>query len=158
MNIWIKRTLIGLAVVLVLIQFWPIDRPETIVDNPNDIHQEIVINAEVSSLLKAACYDCHSTEVTYPWYASVAPVSFWINEHIADGSRHLNFSEWATYSPKRKHHKLEEIYEEVEESEMPLDSYTWIHSEARLTQEQVDLLVTWAKSEMQKINVEEEGS
>ncbi|WP_421874899.1 heme-binding domain-containing protein [Marinoscillum sp.] len=158
MNIWIKRTSIGLAVVLVLIQFWPTDRPETIVDNPNDIHQEMVINAEVSDLLKAACYDCHSTEVIYPWYASVAPVSFWINEHIADGSRHLNFSEWATYSPKRKHHKLEEIYEEVEEGEMPLDSYTWIHSEARLTQEQVDLLVNWAKSEMQKINVEEEGS
>ena len=156
MNTWVKRILIGLIVVFVLIQFWPVDRPETIVDNPNDIHQEIVIKTEVSNLLKAACYDCHSTEITYPWYASVAPVSFWINDHIEDGSRHLNFSEWATYSDKKKHHKLEEIYEEVEEGEMPLDSYTWLHGEARLSETQVQELVSWAKGEMKKINVGEE--
>lgn len=157
MKIWIKRVLIGLAVVLILMQFWPTDRPETIIDNPNDIHQEIVINSEVSNLLKAACYDCHSTEITYPWYSNVAPVSFWINDHIEDGSKHLNFSEWATYTAKRKRHKLEEVFEEVEEGEMPLESYTWLHSEAQLTQEQVDLLVNWAKSEMEKINVEDES-
>ncbi len=155
MKHWTKKALIGLVVVLIIIQFIPTNRPEVIIDNPNDIHQEIVIKGEVSDLLKAACYDCHSTEITYPWYASIAPVSFWINHHIEDGTRHLNFSEWSTYSAERQHHKLEEIYEEVEEGEMPLSSYTWMHSEANLSPEQVDLIVSWSKSEMQKINVED---
>ncbi len=152
MNILTKRILIGLMVVFGLMQLVPSNRPELTQNSSNDIHSVLVIPREVSGLLKAACYDCHSTEVSYPWYASVAPFSFWIHHHIEEGTEHLNFSEWATYSNRRKHHKLEEIYEEVEEGEMPLQSYTWMHGEARLSETQVKELVSWAKSEMKKVS------
>lgn len=151
MKNWTTRILVGTVVLLLILQIVPVDKPEIIMNNPNDIHKEMVIKVEVSHLLKSACYDCHSTEITYPWYSKIAPFSFWINHHIEDGSRHLNFSEWATYSAERKRHKLEEIYEEVEEGEMPLASYTWMHDEARLSQDQVEELVSWAKAEMNKI-------
>lgn len=70
----------------------------------------------------------------------------------------MNFSEWATYSAKRQHHKLEEIYEEVEEGETPLASYTWLYDEANLSEEQVEALVSWAKAEMEKMDVGEQAA
>ncbi|WP_273005712.1 heme-binding domain-containing protein, partial [Leeuwenhoekiella blandensis] len=68
------------------------------------------------------CYDCHSNQTTYPWYSNLAPASFYLEDHIKDGKRHLNFSEWEQYSAKRKDHKLDELIEEVEREGMPLES------------------------------------
>ena len=78
-------------------------------------------------------------------YTNVEPVSWWIKGHINEGRDELNFSEWKTYSPKRSSHKLEEIIELVEDHEMPLDSYTWAHSEARLSEKQRDQLIKWVQ-------------
>ena len=100
---------------------------------------------EVKELLKTSCYDCHSNQTVYPWYNNIAPVSYWIDEHIEHGKEELNFSEWASYSVKKKDHKLEELIEEVEEGEMPLKEYTWTHAEARFSDEQRKLLMDWAK-------------
>ena len=90
-------------------------------------------------------YDCHSNQPTFPWYANVAPISWWIKHHIDEGSEHLNFSEWGTFTPKRKHHKLEECVEMLEDGEMPMSSYTWMHNESKLTDVQRLLLVNWFK-------------
>ncbi len=147
----LKRIVLVFFVLLILAQVFPGERPEVIMDNPNDIHQEIVIETEVSSLLRAACYDCHSNETSYPWYASVVPVSWLVIHDINEGRGELNFSKWKEYSPKRKHHKLEEIAEEVSEGEMPLQVYTTTHREANLTEIQITLIVDWAQSEMEKI-------
>jgi hypothetical protein len=57
----------------------------------------------------------------------------------------LNFSDWQNYDTKKKDHKLEELIEEVKEGEMPLKEYTWTHGDAKLTQEQINALVSWAK-------------
>ena len=72
---------------------------------------------EVVTILKQKCYDCHSNQTEYPWYAEVAPISIWIDGHVEEGKEHFNVSEWATYSLKKKDHKLEELIEEVEENE-----------------------------------------
>ncbi|MEP2026185.1 heme-binding domain-containing protein, partial [Reichenbachiella sp.] len=97
-------------------------------------------------IIKTSCYDCHSYHTKYPWYTNVAPLSWWIGDHIEEGREHFNLSEWGAYSEKKALHKLEEFYEEVEEGEMPLTSYTLIHGEASLSDEQVKKLVTWVKS------------
>lgn len=89
-----------------------------------------------AQLIKAACYDCHSNEVVFPWYANVAPVSYFVAEHVEDGRKHLNFSIWSTYSEGKADHKLEECSEELEKGAMPLDSYVWLHKEADLSEEQ----------------------
>ncbi len=98
---------------------------------------------EIKEILQTNCYDCHSAETKYPWYAEIAPVSYWLADHIKHGKGHFNVSEWDSYSLKKKDHKLDELIEMVEKEEMPLDSYTWLHGD--LTDEQSQLLVRWAQ-------------
>ena len=100
----------------------------------------------VRKILSESCFDCHSNSTKYPWYDNITPVNYWLNDHVKDGKKHLNFSDWSTYSLKKKEHKMDELYEEVEKGEMPLNSYTWTHSEANLTQEQISEMVAWGKS------------
>lgn len=141
-----KKILIALAIILVGIQFIRIDKQNPTIVAGNDF---IVINdtpEDVASLLKTACYDCHSNETKYPWYTNISPISWFVKHHIDEGREHLNFSNRGIYSSKRKSHKLEECYEEIEEDEMPLTSYTFIHSDAKLNQEQKDLLIKYFKS------------
>ncbi|MFN0015662.1 MAG: heme-binding domain-containing protein, partial [Saprospiraceae bacterium] len=90
------------------------------------------------------CYDCHSYETRYPWYAQIAPVSWWLSGHVKGGREHLNFNTFAALTAEDRAHALEEIAETVELGEMPLGSYTWIHSSARLSDEQKAALVAWA--------------
>jgi len=90
-------------------------------------------------------FDCHSNTTNYPWYFNVTPVNYWIADHIEEGKSELNFSKWASYSLKRKEHKMDEVWEEVKKKKMPLDSYTWTHSEANLSQDEIDLVVSWAQ-------------
>ena len=145
-----KKIVLGVVAILLVLQFFRIEKTTV---NPNPANDLLVMEqapAEVTTILKQACYDCHSYESNYPWYTNIAPVSWWIAHHIDEGREHLNFSEWATYSAKRKAHKMEELIEEVEEGEMPLDSYTWVHGEARLTIEQKEALMTWAREIMKK--------
>ncbi|MFT4668839.1 MAG: hypothetical protein ACI9M9_000133 [Flavobacteriaceae bacterium] len=98
---------------------------------------------EMAAILRTNCYDCHSNQTNYPWYAEVAPVNYWLADHVKDGKKHFNVSAWGKYSAKRKDHKLEELIEFVEEGEMPLDSYTWVHGQ--LPEEDAKALTQWAQ-------------
>ncbi|MCE7995093.1 MAG: heme-binding domain-containing protein [Roseivirga sp.] len=151
----LKYLAILLLVILVIIQF--INRPEQISEpvTENDIIGTLNISPGMSDLLKAACYDCHSNQPRYPWYSEIAPFSWWIGEHIEHGRDELNFSEWATFSKRKRDHKLEEMVEEVEEGHMPLPKYTWMHSDARLSKEQITMLKEWVTSERAKIAAED---
>lgn len=100
---------------------------------------------EVEVLLRKICYDCHSNQINYPWYSKIAPVSWWIKDHINVGREHFNFSEWGNYPQGKKAHKAEECWEEVEEGEMPLQSYTFIHRDATLSDTDKALLINYFK-------------
>lgn len=136
---------IGLLIIIVVMQFFRIDQSNGEVDISKDFIQMTQPAGEVKMILTSSCYDCHSVRTEYPWYANIAPVSWWIKHHVDEGSEHLNFSVWGDYSAKRQDHKLEEIIEEVEEGEMPLKSYTWMHAEAKLSDEQKSALIDWVK-------------
>ncbi len=132
-----RNILIGIVALLLLMQLFRIDKST----KPVDLRKDFIAitqpnDTEVGSLLKTACYDCHSSQPSYPWYTNIAPVSWWIKHHINEGQHELNFSEWGSYSEKRKQHKLEECIELIEEGEMPMASYTWMHKEAKLTDAQ----------------------
>lgn len=99
---------------------------------------------EVKLVLKQACFDCHSDFTRYPWYNNITPVNYWLDGHISHGKGELNFSQWNSYSKKRKDHKLEEIIGMVEKREMPLPSYTWTHREAVLSGSQIKAVKAWA--------------
>lgn len=141
----LKKISLILAITLLFIQSFRIDKSTKPVDSSKDLISLTAPNAEVTQLLKTACYDCHSNQPTFPWYTNIAPVSWWIKHHIDEGSHHLNFSEWGTYELKRKNHKLDECVEMLEKNEMPMSSYIWVHQEAKLTDTQRLLLVEWFK-------------
>ena len=138
-----------LVVVLIVIQFF---KPERNISNDQTYHISTKYDfpQEVADISKAACDDCHSNNTKYPWYANVQPVAWWLNHHVTDGKKHLNFSEFTKKRIAVQNHKFEEIVEMMEEGEMPLGSYTWLglHPEAKLTSQQKSRFINWAKSQM----------
>ena len=141
--IW-KRIFIGLIIVLVVIQFFRPTRNQAAAPSDNDINRKYTVPENVSAILQRSCYDCHSNTTVYPWYANVQPVAWWLDNHIRNGKRKLNFSEFLGYPLKRQDHKLEELIEMIDEREMPLKSYLLIHRTAKLSADQVKLLKDWA--------------
>jgi hypothetical protein len=101
----------------------------------------------VTALLKNACYDCHSFESKWPWYSYVAPVSWFVTRDVDAARSNLNFSDWPHDDAGRARKRWRHIAEAVENGEMPLRSYAWIHREARLDEAQRAELVKWAKDQ-----------
>ncbi|MDL5511292.1 heme-binding domain-containing protein [Arenibacter sp. M-2] len=145
----LKKILLGLGVVLILIQFFRPEKNESN-DNTDDISTKYNVPEDVNHLLKVSCNDCHSNKTEYPWYSNVQPVAWFLNNHVVDGKRHLNFSNFTKLPLAIQYHKFEEVVEMVEEKEMPIPSYTYLglHSEANLTQEQRDKIMDWSKAQM----------
>lgn len=143
-----RNIILAVVAILVVMQFFRIDKTNPTADPAKDFITAENPPAEMASLLKDACYDCHSYHTKYPWYTNIAPVSWWIKGHIDHGVEHLNFSTWTDYDADKRSHKLEEIAEEVEEKHMPLKSYTWLHPEAKMTDEQRTAMEEWAKSKL----------
>ena len=120
---------------------------------PNTIGNNYAIPADVKSILGKACNDCHSNNTRYPWYAKIQPVDWWMNKHVVDGKKDLNFDEFTNRAPRYQYHKMEEVIEMVKEREMPLKSYTWTHKDARLNSNEREKLTGWAQSVMDAMKV-----
>lgn len=134
-----------LLIVFIAMQFY---RPSKNVTDGN--HTALFLSEtnpphEVKLILETTCYNCHSNHTVYSWYSNIAPLSYWFAYHVEDGKKHLNFSDWENYTSKKKDHKLDELIKEVESGEMPLKEYTWTHEEARLTPEEKEMVIAWAK-------------
>jgi hypothetical protein len=136
----IKKILIAVVVALVVIQVIPVERT-----NPA-VTQDLNPPENISVILRTSCYDCHSNETKWPWYAYVAPVSFLVTGDVSKGRKHLNFSEWDKYDEKKRDKILEEIMEEVEAGGMPLSNYIITHPEAKLEQSEIAELKEWVIS------------
>jgi hypothetical protein len=150
----IKKILVGLLFVFIFLQFIRPSRNISEGKSPNHISNKYAVPANVATVLEKACYDCHSNNTIYPWYTNIQPVGLWMQNHVNEGKGELNLDEFLTYSPKKAHHKLEEVMEMVKEGEMPLESYTWIHKNAKLSQEEKVALTDWASATMKQIATE----
>lgn len=142
----LKKIALGLLGALIIIQFIRPQRNTAAGISQNDISHTMEVPVEVHQMFVKKCYDCHSNNTVYPWYANVQPVRWWLDSHVNEGKEHLNFSEFKTYNQKRATHKLEEIGEVLAEGEMPLKSYTFIHREALVTPEEVTKVNAWIVS------------
>jgi hypothetical protein len=149
----IKKILIVLLIALIVIQFFHPAKNSNPGEQPNAIAKAYPVPNEVADIIKVSCNDCHSNNTVYPWYNTIQPVAWWLNNHIKEGKRQLNFDEFASYTPKRAHRKLDELIEQVKEGEMPLTSYTLIHRNARLSDAQKTTLINWAQSVMDSIAI-----
>lgn len=145
----IKKVLGILLLILIVIQFFRPKKNDSN-DMTYDISTKYKVPEDINHLLQVSCNDCHSNKSEYPWYANVQPIAWWLDGHIEDGKRHLNFSEFTKLPIADQNHKFEETIEMVEEHEMPLKSYTnfGLHAEANLSDEQRKDIIVWAKEQM----------
>jgi hypothetical protein len=135
---------LSLPILFLMLQLVPISGRE-VGDTKHSLTAQYPISPQVSAVLEKACMDCHSYATTYPWYAEVQPVAWWIDHHVEEGRDALNFSAFTHRRAAVQYHKFEEIVEVMEEQEMPLASYTWTHREAVLTDAERTLLIEWAQ-------------
>jgi Haem-binding domain len=143
-----KRIMLVLLAALVVIQFIHPKKNKSEGAQPNYIGAKYAIPQDVKTILAKACNDCHSNNTRYPWYATLQPVHWWMDKHVVDGKKHINYDEY-THKPLRyQYHKMEETIEMVKEGEMPLDSYTWTHTDAKLSIEEKAKITGWAQSVM----------
>lgn len=144
-----NKIILGLVGLLLVLQFVPQEKNLSD-DQLYDISKKYEIPSNVNEILVNACNDCHTNKSTYPWYSNIQPVGFWLNHHINDGKKHLNFSEFVSIPIAKQNHKLEEVIEQVEEKEMPMHSYTYfgLHEKGNLSADQRAILISWAKDQM----------
>lgn len=146
-----RKILLGLAVLLITIQFFRPDRTNPPENKSETIYATLNVPADVHDIFERACIDCHSNRSEWPWYTEVSPVSWFVVDHVEEARDELNFSNWKKYPPKRSEHKLEELCEKIEEGEMPLNSYLLIHWEASLSEQDKEILCSWSNSEREII-------
>jgi hypothetical protein len=141
-----KKILLVLLLVFLIAQFFGPEKNQSNLEDIKPFITETNPPKDVKSILENNCFDCHSNNTRYPWYNSITPVNYWLADHVKHGKGHFNVSEWSTYSMKKKDHKLDELIEEVEAKNMPLESYTYTHGDAKLTDDQIRQVTEWAKN------------
>ena len=134
------RIALAAVALLAAIQLVPVDR-----SNP-PVTSEVPADPATREILRRACYDCHSNETRWPWYARVAPVSWLVAHDVEEGREHVNVSTWNEYTAKKQRKKLDEVWEEVEEGEMPLWFYVPLHPDAKLGEADLRAIEAWAKA------------
>ncbi len=130
-------------VALIGIQFIPTTRNQSDIVPVTDFITTNNPPNEVESILRTSCYDCHSNSTAYPWYNKIQPAAMYLEDHIKHGKEELNFNEFGDYSDRRKKSKLKSILRQVEQNEMPLESYTLIHRDAKISDSEKELVLNW---------------
>ncbi|HLN20317.1 MAG TPA: heme-binding domain-containing protein [Bacteroidales bacterium] len=137
------KVLAALALLVIAMQFFPSDLPETEPENQKSITFSGIADEQVISILKKSCFDCHSEQTVFPWYSKVKPISWLLADHIREGREHLNFSAWQDYSKREQVGHIEDIVEESASGSMPLKSYTLVHKDSRLDAGKIKTLQEW---------------
>ncbi|MDO6600122.1 MULTISPECIES: heme-binding domain-containing protein [Flavobacteriaceae] len=139
----VKIILLILLVAFVGIQFIPTERNQTDIVPVTDFMLVNNVPNNIKNKLQVSCYDCHSNNTKYPWYNKIQPVAWFLEEHIKDGKKELNFSEWESLSNRRKASKLRSIIKQIESGEMPLNSYTLIHKDAKFSKVETNEMINF---------------
>lgn len=142
---YIRKILLGILMVFMAIQFIQPARNKSGQVLQADLSKTYNLPENVQGVLEAACYDCHSNNTSYPWYAYIQPVGWMLDRHIKEGKEDLNFSEFGSYSLRRQMSKFRAIENSMQDGTMPLSSYTLIHKNARLTKDDKALIIGWAR-------------
>jgi len=148
---------ITLATAFVGLQFVGPAKTNATADETRTIEARTNMPPEVAAILRRSCEDCHSSHTNWPWYSNIAPVSWFVINHVNDGRRVMNLSDWAAYDQRKERMYLGRIADAVESGGMPLDSYTLLHHGARLSPADVASLSAWTNQESQRLAVAQSG-
>lgn len=132
-------------VVFVLIQFIKIEKNDS-KNEMNAMSTVMEIPVEVNRIIQTSCADCHSNSTNYPWYNKIAPASWFMAQHVRKGKEFLNFSEWTAYNKDQKEYLIKNLKKVLNEREMPIKSYVWVHKELGLSENQYQILYDWAST------------
>ncbi|WP_184559937.1 heme-binding domain-containing protein [Chryseobacterium sediminis] len=138
-----KKIVFWTLVAFALIQFFPIDRTNKPIDSAVNFVETRKTPEKIRTLLKNACYDCHSNETVYPKYAFIAPVSWSVKSHVNEGREHLNFSTWGTYNKDLKENMITKSIQTIQSKAMPMPGYIVYHKEANLSEAERALLIQY---------------
>ncbi len=141
---FLKRALLGLLIIFLGAQFFRPEMNMTTEAQPAAISAQFVVTPPLHNVLRESCFDCHTNNTVYPWYAHIQPVGWWLADHIKEGKEHLNFDEFLDYSPRKQYHAFEEVREMIEKDEMPIPSYTILHEDAILSEETSMMILDWS--------------
>ncbi|MEO6230928.1 MAG: heme-binding domain-containing protein [Ferruginibacter sp.] len=150
----IKKISLAAGIILIAIQFIQPAQNKTGQVLPTDFAKVYAVPATVQSILQNACYDCHSNNTNYPWYANVQPVAWVMANHISNGIAKLNFSNFGSNTSRKQISKLKEISNQIKDGEMPITSYKLMHKSARLSQNEKTLLMNWLQSTADSLSAE----
>lgn len=139
----IKKILLLLLLVFVVIQFIQPARNKSGQVLPTDFSNVHAVPDSLQVILHNACYDCHSNNTNYPWYANIQPMAWIMAKHIKDGKDKLNFSDFGSYTNRRQISKLKGVANQIKDDEMPISSYKLMHKNANLTTEEKSLIMDW---------------
>ena len=151
-----KKILLAIGLVVIGIQFIQPARNKNEGVPETDITKVVSVPHDVGSLMKNACYDCHSNNTAYPWYTNVQPIGWLMSNHITKGKEALNFSEFGLYSSRRQLSKLNGISNSIKDNIMPLSSYKWMHDNARLTESEKLLLIKWVEQSKESLSAKKQ--
>ena len=147
----LKWVIVALAVIFIGIQFIRPARTNPAIDPSQTLEAQVQMSPEVSSILARSCNDCHSNKTVWPWYTNVAPVSWWLTDHVNEGRKELNMSEFGRLPRDRQERKLRQMCDEVTDGMMPLSSYLPMHPSARLSEQDKKTLCDWTEEERDRI-------
>ena len=137
---------IGLAVVVVGAQFFQPERTNPPVDETRTIYARVPVPSDVKAILERSCADCHSYNTRWPWYSYVAPTMWLVAHDVEEGREHMNLSDFAQYKDLRAVAKLDMICEQIQAGNMPLPVYLTMHSDAKLSKEEIDRICDWVET------------
>ena len=143
----IKWVLIVVACLFVIAQFKRPAKTNPAFDHSMALEAHTQLDPKVAVILDRSCNDCHSNKTRWPWYANVAPVSWFVIDHVEEGREHMNLSEWGKYSSDERKALLGDFCELVTENAMPLSSYTPLHPGSKLSDEDKKVICEWATAE-----------
>jgi hypothetical protein len=141
---WFTKNVLAIIFVLIVIQFIQPSRNKSGQVLQADIANTVNVPDKVLSILKNSCYDCHSNNTRYPWYVNIQPMGWIMARHIKNGKADLNFSEFGSYSKRKQSNKLRSIVSSLEDGSMPISSYTIMHSDAKLSSNDKEIIIDWA--------------
>lgn len=144
-----KLTKWGMLILLILfigVQFIPKDNNRQLHISKYDIRNLYIIPKNTLKMIEKSCFDCHSNNTDYPWYSKIQPVRYFLDNHIREGKNMLNFSEFGNYSERRKRNKIRSIISQIQEGKMPISTYTIIHREADLSNQDKKIIIDWFNS------------
>jgi hypothetical protein len=147
---FLRGALLGFFGLIVGIQLIRPARTNPPVNQSHTLEAVVFVPPQIESILQRGCYDCHSDRTRWPWYSNVAPVSWFVIDHVDSGRRHVNFSEWLRRDTKNPaeytRERFQAICRQVQTGDMPLTSYLLLHRTAKLSQDDIETICQWTRT------------